>query len=53
MANAVKCLNLVLGYKSNKYKRHKWILVLLKPRGLVKKLVKKLVKRLIKGLVKG
>jgi len=45
MANTVKYFNLVLGYKSNKYRGHKWILVFLKPKGLIK--------RLIKGLVKG
>ena len=37
MANTVKCLNLVLGYKSNKYKRYKWILVFLKLKKLIKK----------------
>jgi len=45
MASTVRCFNLVLGYKSNKYRGHKWILVFLKP--------KELVKGLIKGLVKG
>jgi len=45
MVSAVKCFNLVLGYKNNKYRGYKWILVFLKPKGLIK--------RLIKGLVKG
>jgi len=45
MAGAVRCLNLILGYKSNGYRGHKWILAFLKPKGLIK--------RLIKGLVKG
>jgi len=45
MASTVRCLNLILGYKGNKYKKYKWILALLKPKGLIK--------RLIKGLVKG
>jgi len=44
MAGVIKYLNLVLGYKGNKYKRYKWILVFLKPRGLIKGLVKKLIK---------
>jgi len=44
MASTVKCFNLVLSYKGNKYKGHKWILAFLK--------LKKLIKRLIKGLVK-
>jgi len=44
MANIIRCPNLVLSYKSNKYRGHKWILALLKPRGLVKELVKGLVK---------
>ena len=39
MANVVRRLNLVLSYKGNKYKGYKWILALLKPRGLVKELV--------------
>jgi len=51
MANTVKCPNLVLGYKGNKYRGHKWILAFLKPRGLVKGLIKGLVKG--KGLIKG
>jgi len=40
MANAVRCFNLVLSYKGNKYRGHKWILVFLKYRGLVKRLIK-------------
>jgi len=44
MAGAVKCFNLILGYKGNKYKGYKWILVFLKPKGLVKGLIKGLVK---------
>jgi len=35
MAGIIKCPNLVLGYKGNKYRGHKWILVLLKLRGLI------------------
>jgi len=37
MANIIKCFNLVLGYKGNKYKRYKWILVLLKFKRPIKK----------------
>ena len=37
MAGTVRCLNLVLGYKGNRYKKYKWILALLKLKGLVKK----------------
>jgi len=44
MASAVKCLNLVLGYKGNGYRGHKWILAFFKLRGLIKKLIKGLVK---------
>jgi len=44
MASAVRYFNLVLGYKSNKYRGYKWILAFLK--------LRKLIKRLIKGLVK-
>jgi len=51
MASAVRCPNLVLGYKGNRYRGYKWILAFLKPRELVKGLIKKLVKG--KGLVKG
>jgi len=51
MASIIRCPNLVLGYKDNKYRRYKWILAFLKPRGLVKKLIKGLVKE--KELIKG
>ena len=40
MADIIKCLNLVLGYKGNRYKGHKSILAILKLRGLVKIKVK-------------
>jgi len=36
MAGTVRCVTLVLGNKGNGYRGHKWILALLKPRGLVK-----------------
>ena len=36
MAGIIRCLNLVLGYKGNKYKKYKWILAILKLKGLVK-----------------
>jgi len=36
MAYIIKCLSLVLGYKSNKYKGYKWVLALLEFRGLIK-----------------
>jgi len=42
MAYIIRCLNLVLGYKGNKYKEYKWILALLK----LKKLIKKKGKRI-------
>jgi len=45
MASAVRYLNLILDYKGNKYRKYKWILALLKPRGLIKRLVKGLVKK--------
>jgi len=45
MANIIKCLNLVLGYKGNKYKGYKWILVFFKLKGLIKGLIKELVKK--------
>jgi len=45
MASTVRCPNLVLGYKGNRCRGHKWILAFFKPKGLIK--------RLIKGLVKG
>jgi len=37
MAGTVRYITLVLGSKGNRYRGHKWILALLKPRGLVKK----------------
>jgi len=37
MANIIKCFNLVLSYKGNKYKGYKRILVLLKLKELIKK----------------
>ena len=40
MANIVRYFKSVLGYKGNKYKGHKWILAILKLRGLVKIKVK-------------
>ena len=50
MASTVRCFNLVLSYKGNKYKGHKWILALLKPKGLIKELIKGLIKRIkVKG----
>ena len=45
MDNTIRCPNLILGYKGNRYRGHKWILAFFKP--------KKLIKGLIKGLVKG
>jgi len=45
MVSAVRCPNLILGYKGNKCRGYKWILTLLKPKELVKGLVKKLVKK--------
>jgi len=41
MASKVRRLNPVLGYKDNRCKGYKWILALLKLKGLVKGLVKK------------
>jgi len=41
MASTVRCFNLVLSYKGNKYKRYKWILIFLKLKGLIKRLIKK------------
>jgi len=35
IASVVRCFNLVLNYKSNRYKGHKWILAFLKPKGLI------------------
>ena len=40
MANIIKCFNLVLGYKGNKYRGYKQILVFLNFKGLIKGLVK-------------
>ena len=40
MVNIIKCFNLVLGCKGNRYKGYKWILALLKLKGLIKRLVK-------------
>ena len=40
MANTVRCFDLVLNYKGNKYKGYKWILVFLKFRKLIKGLIK-------------
>jgi len=37
MANTVKCFNLILGYKGNRYRGYKRILVFLKFKGLKKK----------------
>jgi len=37
MASTIRCLNLVLSYKGNKYKGYKWILAFLKIKGVVKK----------------
>jgi len=37
MASTVRCVILVLGNKGNRCRGYKWILALLKPRGLVKK----------------
>jgi len=50
VVNTVRYFNLVLNYKGNKYKRYKWILALLKLKGLIKKIVKKLIKKIkVKG----
>jgi len=51
MASAVRCFNLVLGYKGNKCRGYKRILAFLKPKELVKELIKKLIKG--KELIKG
>jgi len=40
MASIVRCFNLVLGCKGNKYKGYKWILVFLKLKKLIKELIK-------------
>jgi len=42
MDNTIRYFSLVLSYKGNRCKRHKWILALLKPRGLIKKTGKKI-----------
>ena len=49
MASAVRCFKSVLGYKGNKCKGHKWILAILKLRGLVKIKVKTQGKKGKKG----
>jgi len=36
MASIIRCFNLVLGNKGNKYKRYKRILAFLKLKGLIK-----------------
>ena len=36
MASTIKCFKSVLGYKGNKYRKYKWILAILKLKGLVK-----------------
>ena len=41
MVNTIKYLNLVLGYKGNKYRGYKWILAIFKLKGLVKIRVKR------------
>jgi len=38
MAYIIKYFSLVLGYKGNKYKGHKWVLIFLKSKGLIKKI---------------
>jgi len=40
MANTVRCFNLVLSCKGNKYKKYKWILAFLKLKELIKRLIK-------------
>jgi len=40
MANTARCFNLVLGYKGNRYKGYKRILVFLKLKKLIKGQVK-------------
>ena len=35
MANIIRYLSLVSGYKGNRCRGYKWILAILKPRGLV------------------
>jgi len=46
MASVVKYLNLILGYKGNRYRGYKWILVFLKSRELIKGLIKRLIKKI-------
>jgi len=36
MAYIIRRLNLVLSYKGNRYRRYKWVLALLKLKGLIK-----------------
>ena len=45
MVNTIRCFKSVLGYKGNEYRGHKWILAILKLRGLVKVRVKTQGKR--------
>jgi len=52
MASTVRCLNLVLGSKGNKYKKYKWILALFKLKGLIKRLIKNKGKRIREERVK-
>ena len=52
MASTVKCFKSVLGYKGNKRKGHKWILAILKLRGLVKIRVKNIAEKGKGGSVK-
>ena len=42
MAGAVRCFNLVLSYKGNRYRGYKCILVFLKLKELVKKMGKRI-----------
>jgi len=45
MANIIKYLNLVPGYKGNRCRGYKWILALLKLKELVKKTSKRINKK--------
>jgi len=45
MAGTIKYFNLVLSYKGNKCKKYKWILAILKIRGIIKKKVKRQKKK--------
>jgi hypothetical protein len=45
MVNTIRCSKPVLGHKGNKYKGYKWILAILKLRGLIKIKVKRQGKR--------